>query len=101
VSTGNDERGQRSRADGPIIHLESKSPNSEPFRVDGADDPTLDEIYVQRFSEMICQAIDARFTFGVDVNPAFGGSKVYGSARGRKECMPKAIVVEEAVHVGT
>src|SRR5262249_41958983 len=66
------------------------------------DDPTLDEIYVQRFSEMICQAIDARFTFGVDINPAFGGSKVYdGPARDRKECMPKAIVVEEAVYVGT
>jgi len=65
------------------------------------DDPTLDEVDVQRFSEMICQAIDARLTFGVDVNPAFGGSKVYGPARGRKECMPKAIIVEEAVHVGT
>jgi hypothetical protein len=65
------------------------------------DDPTLDEIYVQRFSEMIRQAVDARFTFGVDINPAFGGSKVYGPTRGRKECMPKAIVVEEAVHVST
>src|SRR5262249_17743233 len=49
---------------------------------------------------MICQAVDARFTFGVDINPDFGGSEIRGPARGCKKCMAKIIVVEEAVHVG-
>ena len=49
---------------------------------------------------MICQAIDARFAFGRDIGPGFGGREIHGPARGRKKCMAKVIVVEETVHVG-
>ena len=50
---------------------------------------------------MIRQAVDACFALSGDVNPGFRGSEIYGPAHGRKKCMAKGIVVEEAVHVGT
>jgi hypothetical protein len=49
---------------------------------------------------MIRQAIDARFAFGRNISQGFGGREIHGPARGRKKCMAKVIVVEEAVHVG-
>ena len=50
---------------------------------------------------MVRQTIDAGFAMRGDINPSERRNEIDGSARGLKEEMPKIIVVEEAMHVGS
>ncbi len=64
------------------------------------DNPTLDQIHIQRFSKVICQAIDARVALRVDIHVRGRGREIDRGARGLDEPMTKIVVVEEAVNVG-
>ena len=63
------------------------------------DEPVPEAIHIHRFSEMVRQAIDARFAFGADAGKFLGGSEIDGGAGGSNKCVAKIVAVEKAMHV--
>jgi hypothetical protein len=67
--------GHRVPFEQPTVNaLNSSVSNQSLFR--RSDEPTPDEIHIERFSEVSRQAIDARFALSGDISPGFGGSEV-------------------------
>ena len=65
-----------------------------------ADNPALNEIHIQRFSELVRQTIHAALAFGGDINEFFGRSEIDGGAGGANKRVAKIVVVEETMDVG-